>query len=366
MIQNPKKILAVMLSFSLLAGCAGVMAEKNTEQSVPAPEEPVSRTAVDTVTVATAHGENETVEISMDQVPESYYTAPEEQGSLEYFHYATNTYGLYGREEKEIEKYAEVYLPYGYDASRKYNIVYLMHGSGGTVSRFFGSVEEPDAFKNVVDNLIATGEIEPMIFVSLTYYPVNGQDREEDWDAEYTKYFNEELRNDVMPQVESYYSTYAETADDAGFKASRMHRMFAGFSMGGVTTYYRLMDSLDYFHTFMAMSGSLYWGHDATDENFVPKQGFDSAQYIMDAVQASGYTADDFFLYTNVGDEDNALEVVRHAVEDEKKHPAFFHFSDEEGLTNRVHVIGDGEEHSGHATDRYLYNALPVINTIMN
>ena len=27
-----------------------------------------------------------------------------------------------------VDKYANVYVPYGYDASKKYNILYVMHG----------------------------------------------------------------------------------------------------------------------------------------------------------------------------------------------------------------------------------------------
>ena len=60
---------------------------------------------------------------------------------------------------KILNKYANVYLPYGYDASdlaKRYNILYLMHGSGGN----------PDAWldccpiKNMLDHTFSTREAE--------------------------------------------------------------------------------------------------------------------------------------------------------------------------------------------------------------
>ena len=36
--------------------------------------------------------------------------------------------------------------------------------------------------------------------------------------------FAKELRNDLMPEIESSYSTYAKSADDKGFSKSRDHR----------------------------------------------------------------------------------------------------------------------------------------------
>lgn len=43
-----------------------------------------------------------------------------------------------------------------------------------------------------------------------------------------------ELLNDLIPAVESRYSTYAEDTTPVGIAASRDHRGFGGFSMGSV------------------------------------------------------------------------------------------------------------------------------------
>ena len=111
------------------------------------------------------------------------------------------------------------------------------------------------------------------------------------------------------------------------------------------------------------MSGSLYWGPDAQESGTMADFG---AQYIMDAVAAQGYTKDDFFLYSCVGSEDFALNVVEAQVRDEKNHPEFFSFGDGGTAANVVFEIGDGEVHHGsHGTTRYLYNALPIFSKLM-
>ena len=350
-------ILAAGAAVALFSGFLG----KRSSGGSDTPETSPGRTIQSEVQVLLEDGTQTAVGLSMDQVPESYQKKADMRGKLERFSYQTSTYGLYGREEKKITKTAVVYLPHGYSSQNRYNIVYLMHGAGGTVARFFGTPESPRTLKNIVDHMIASEEIEPTIFVSLTYYPEAGMDHEHDWDAEYTKNYEKELIQDVLPQVESHYSTYAKNTDANELKASRWHRAFANFSMGSVTAYYRLCDSLDYFHTFLGMSGSLYWGPDAA-ENSTDDFG---AAYIMNAVKQQGLTKDDFFFYNCVGTQDFAKEVVQHQISDEKKHPDFFTFGESGEVTNTVYQVGDGEKHDRHATDRYLYNALPVLSTIM-
>lgn len=71
--------------------------------------------------------------------------------------------------------------------------------------------------------------------------------------------FHNELVNDLIPAVESKYSTYAGSTDPEGIAASRGHRGFGGFSMGSVNTWHTFEYCLDYFRYFMPMSGSLYF-----------------------------------------------------------------------------------------------------------
>ena len=65
----------------------------------------------------------------------------------------------------------------------------------------------------MLDNMIADGDIEPLIVVTPTFYVED--DCADDLD-QLTYSFAKELRNDLMPEIESSYSTYAKSADDKG------------------------------------------------------------------------------------------------------------------------------------------------------
>ena len=187
---------------------------------------------------------------TMWAVPTELDSAPcENAGTLEEIIYETKAYGT---DSRTLNKRALVYLPYGYDESEKYNILYLMHGTGDD-ENYWLSTHETN--KTMLDNMIARGDIEPLIIVTPTFYV---EDDLKDTGLDPLTYsFREELRNDLMPAVESKYSTWAETADAEGFAASRDHRAFAGLSRGAVTTYHSAFcGSLDWFSWFGTFSGS--------------------------------------------------------------------------------------------------------------
>ena len=62
--------------------------------------------------------------------------------------------------------------------------------------------------KKMVDNLIANGEINPLIIVTPTFYRPSDVP-EPDGDFDLTTIFQHELRKDLIPYIESHYSTYA-------------------------------------------------------------------------------------------------------------------------------------------------------------
>lgn len=175
-------------------------------------------------------------------------TECEHKGTLEKLDYKTKAYAT---DKREVNKSAYVYLPYGYDNSKQYNILYLMHGTGDNEEYWLKKFEYN---KIMVDNMIDKGIINPLIIVTPTFYVEN--DCKGNLDP-LTYSFKDELRNDLMPAVESKYSTHAATADDAAFKASRAHRAFAGLSRGAVTTLHSVVcGSLDYFSSFGTFSAS--------------------------------------------------------------------------------------------------------------
>lgn len=181
-------------------------------------------------------------------VPECYEEPCEHLGTIEVVEYETKAYAT---DNRTVTKHACVYLPYGYDQNKQYNILYLMHGTGDNENYWL--ITHPEN-KTMLDQMIDRHDIEPLIVVTPTFYVEN--DCMDGLDP-LTYSFAEELKNDLMPTVESRYSTYADTCDASGFAASREHRAFAGLSRGAVTTNHSaLCQSLDEIAWFGTFSGS--------------------------------------------------------------------------------------------------------------
>ena len=103
-----------------------------------------------------------TAEIS-ELIPIKYTTQRfSERGTIEQITYTT--YDYFG-DGSEMEKQANVYLPYGYDSEKKYNVLYLMHGIGGDENEW-GMTGNASKVKIMMDNLIYNGDIEPFIVVT--------------------------------------------------------------------------------------------------------------------------------------------------------------------------------------------------------
>ena len=115
---------------------------------------------------------------------------------------------------------ATVYLPPKYDASKKYPVLYLLHGIGGDEREWLQGV--PNI---IMDNLYADGKAAEMIIVM-----PNGRAQENDR-AEGNVYagsqafadFEFDLLGSLIPFIESKYNVYSD----------KMHRAIAGLSMGG-------------------------------------------------------------------------------------------------------------------------------------
>jgi enterochelin esterase-like enzyme len=183
-------------------------------------------------------------------VPAKYdsETCPQ-AGSVEKLTYTTKAYAT---DSRSVEKSAYVYLPYGYDENIEYNILYLLHGSDELEDYWLVANENN---KTMVDNLIYYGDIEPLIIVTPTWYTEDDYITDSD---KLTFGYEQELRNDLLPAVESEYSTYAVDTTPQGFTDSREHRAIAGLSRGSVITFRAgLCESLDYFSWFGNFSGCL-------------------------------------------------------------------------------------------------------------
>ena len=123
-------------------------------------------------------------------VPAQFDGQPSSQpGTVEELVYETKAYAT---DERDVTKRALVYLPYGYDESIQYNILYLMHGTGDDENYWLSTHESN---KVMLDNMIAAGVIEPLIVVTPTFYVE--EDCADDLD-QLTWSFRSALRQDLI------------------------------------------------------------------------------------------------------------------------------------------------------------------------
>jgi len=148
-------------------------------------------------------------------------------GTLEMILYESKTVGTMRK--------MQVYTPPGYTDERKYPVLYLLHGIGGDETEW-----ERFASPNILlDNLIADGKAVPMIIVMPNGRAQKNDRAEGDVFASAPAFakFERDLLDDVIPTIESRYSTYT----------NRENRALAGLSMGGGQALNFGMTHLDIF-----------------------------------------------------------------------------------------------------------------------
>ena len=138
-----------------------------------------------------------------------------EHGKIDTISYASKTVGTNRR--------SLIYTPPGFSKTKKYPVLYLLHGIGGDEKEWLNG-GHPEV---ILDNLLADGKIEPMIVVL-----PNGRAMKDDraggniFDSAKVQAFatfEKDLLNDLIPFIEKKYPVIAD----------REHRAIAGLSMGG-------------------------------------------------------------------------------------------------------------------------------------
>lgn len=195
-----------------------------------------------------------------------------------------------------------------------------------------------------MDHAIEDGKIRPLIIVLPTYNNTSPEDSGSySLALQLTNNFHNELVNDLIPAVESKYSTYAENTTLEGLAASRDHRGFGGFSMGSVNTWRTFQYCLDYFRYFMPMSGSL-----TTD-----------GEAMADIVKNSGHSGNDFFIFSASGTADFAYGAFKQQIMNMGNvSDGTFVFADNERDGNLAFREREGYVHDGRASNEYTYNGL--------
>lgn len=280
---------------------------------------------------------------TLTPISDEYYKAVEGSTPSEKITY---THGDHTKE-------AIVYLPPDYSESEKYNVLYIIGGVSADETAFFGEAGSEATLKNILDNMIKNGDIEPMIAVNPAFYPSDDIRLGDMSLTAMLEDFEEELRDIIIPTVESKYSTYAEEVTPQGIEASRAHRAFSGFSMGGAVAWYTLTQSLDYFYYFAPMAAGSFEDYDNDYEYAV-------GSALREELDRLGYKNNEFFISCAEGTEDVTYEKMELLMERfREEYPDLFIFTDsDKSQGNITYKIKDGAKHEYANAYEYLYNSL--------
>ena len=284
-----------------------------------------------------------------DDVPDEYLKSCVHPGRVEKVRYITS-------DADSVAKSAMVYLPAGYDENdRQYNVLYILHASSGTPKNYLNP-EKATNFQCLLDHMIENGELDPMIVVAPTYYPPEGftQFLPLTMQVEVTASFPRELVEDVLPAVEQKYRTYAASGSEEDLIASRDHRAIAGFSLGGVTTWYVFLQQMRMFKWFLPISEASWDDGEGGTSGIWDSDT--SAQVLYDAVVEQGYAKNDFRLYVATGTEDEAFDVSTSQMVSLLEYADMFKPGENTSCSMMI-----GGTHTIQAVYTYMYHILPEL-----
>ena len=284
-----------------------------------------------------------------DDVPESYLTGSDHPGRVEKLRYTTTG------EDPEV-KSAMVYLPAEYDATDKaYNVLYILHAASGKPKNYLDP-SEAKAFQCLLDHMIEAGDLEPLIVVAASYYPTEGFTQFLPL-AEQVKVaaeFPRELTEDILPAVAEKYRTYAASSSEEDLILSRDHRAIAGFSLGGVTTWYVFLQQMRMFKWFLPISEASWADAEGGTSGIWDSDV--SAQVLYDAVLEQGYGRADFRLFVATGTDDEAFDVSTSQMVSLLEYADLFQPGENTSCSMMM-----GGTHTLTAVYTYLYHILPAL-----
>ena len=278
-------------------------------------------------------------------VPEEYFAPSDHPGQVVELTYDSRDYT--DAAEPAIQKTAYIYLPCGYDETdmeTRYDVLYLMHGWTMTAGDFFDTARR--GIVPMLDHMIANGDIPPVIVVCATFDAQN-QSQGFSRSVEELSVFHRDLRENLIPFVESRYHTYAQDVTEEGLRASREHRAFGGFSLGAVTTWYQFIYNLDYIKYFVPMSGDCWIMGTYGGRNYP----VETVDYLEQVVSDGGWSGDDFYIYQGIGTDDPIWDQTDSQIQEMLTRELFT-------ADNLHYAIIQGGRHDIDACERYLYHAL--------
>ncbi len=212
-------------------------------------------------------------------------------------------------------------------------ILYLIHGGGGDQHAFFCP-----PFLNMVDHMIARGEMAPLYIVSPCFYEPAESDKTPPSSGVAVAKFPTELSNEIIPLAEAH----------TGRAFDRSRRFIGGFSMGAVATWYAFLQALDLFGGFIPLSGDSW----IMGEKGGGSHPDETAARLKEAWDQQGRLP--FHIHAWIGDADIAFPNLDPQIHAMRKYPDVF------GERLEYSVLPGGL-HEYEVIFRYLYNALPEI-----
>lgn len=224
-------------------GTITVTIKKKTAQNTTAPAVTSTPTAVPTQAPTAEPTATATPKITPTPFPEDPefsdlpkgYTSKIQanKGEVERFEYESTEYISDDNSAKKdpIDRYAMVVLPKDYSKTKKYPVIYMLHGLSDTPEKMVGDgiLNDGDGAQYVVWNAIANGDIKECIVV----YPCvccneagKSNFNTDAKTASYYDYIINDLTKVLMPAINKEYSTLT----------GRENTAVCGFSMGGRET----------------------------------------------------------------------------------------------------------------------------------
>ena len=193
-------------------------------------------------------------EFLTDWLPDEFYQESNHAGTVTAVEYDTKAFAAY--DLLTYHKRMNVYLPYGYDETKPYNVLVLIHGQGDNEDDWLVDTHESGGHamcgRVILDNIFEKGLAEPCIVVT----PVTETKFVQGLTAGIVQ-MQDELRETILPYIVEHYSTYAKDGSAAGLLAARSHFGLGGLSNGALFTYEGGMrHDFDLFGSYCAFSGN--------------------------------------------------------------------------------------------------------------
>ena len=193
-----------------------------------------------------------------------------------------------------MNRNAKVILPPNYNKNKKYPVLYLLHGIGGSENEWLDG--KPN---EIISNMIAAGTCKEMIMVLPNQcVRKNNEANPEYLSLEQFKMYNrmaDELKTSLIPYIENNFSV----------KTGRENRAVAGLSMGGRNAIYTgvtMVDDFAYTGAFCPAIGVLpYWresGLLTTDTLTIPAKYRDNTLFMIVAGEGDTTVGDSPLQYS--------------------------------------------------------------------